>query len=596
MADFAIIKLNKPINSYGFGHIRRFFYYDNAYEKNEKYYKDYYNASIYGYGSLGIDERTGEIIPGTGEQKRADVKIITAAKDLKGNDGLITKENEALTAGVSQSGDSGGPVIWNNTIIGVISLGEDALSEKDTGSERPLAFSVISDVTGKYLTTKFYQPKDLGHWFSETMEKIWIDSPDWNGRVSKRGENIIVRGYARPNSKIKLSYSIDSNLAESIECNNPVDSVGGWECNIPYKSYHKYVVDEVKQYNINITVRESEQSDNSWREDTVTAEIPSIEQELLIVYPLDKSIVHTNNFTIRGHAAPNSNIKLKLESNKNKELWQDELCAGINKNESIKANESGLWTCAIKTDVIISELGSEFVIEAEQKNREDEREIRSENLLDKVNITLQPENYTDLALDLKMDDGISIYRKMFDLNATYDKNANFICTFHSSQFQCTNKPDYFHFDIPNDAVNMEPTQIKERDFPIGALQLIDGQDQFDSKQWYDITFKNKSAYFQPQFEEEYDIKSPMKIQSTEIKDKIFSGFGGDKKNYSRQYDNSYLPSEYSICMKKNSHSPSGSPKCNRNEDRDIYVRIPLKENTYFSEIPIQYSDYNGIHN
>ncbi|WP_153043426.1 trypsin-like serine protease, partial [Xenorhabdus innexi] len=588
-ADFAIIKLDRPINLHDFGHVSRFFYYDNAYEKNEK---DYYNTSIYGYGSLGIDERTGNSIEGTGEQKRADVKIITATKDFKGNDGLIIKENEALTAEVSQPGDSGGPTIWHNTIIGVISSGEKALAKKDPGSKRPLNFSLISDVTGKYLTTKFYQPKDLGHWFSNTMKQIWIDSPDWNGRVSKRKKYIPVRGYGRPDSKIKLSYSIDNKPVKDIECPDRVGIDGEWKCLIPYDSYFTDVTDE-KQYNINITVRESEEVYNKWREDALTAEIPSIKQELSIVYPLNNSVVHTNNFTIRGYAAPNSDIKLELSPDQKKPLKQDALCDKIIDNQLIKTNESGLWTCTIKPYLTISDLGKKFHIIVEQENSS------NNNIFDKVNITLQLKNYTDLKLDLRTGDEVSIYRKMLDLNVTYDKNASVICIFNTFIFHCKNKPDYSHFNIPNiikDIKNKKPTQPKEWSLNINALQVIDGQDLFDLNHWYDTSFKTKGEYFRPKFDEKYSIKSPRIIQSSKSKNKKFSGFGGDNKRYTQEYYSTFLPSEYSICMKENSHSPSGSPQCNRTEDRDIYVRIPLKENTYFSEIPIQYSDYNGIHN
>ncbi|MCC8367556.1 trypsin-like serine protease [Xenorhabdus sp. PB61.4] len=589
-ADFAIIKLDKPIDLANYGHVRRFFDYDEAYEKIDK---NYYNASVYGYGDLGIDPTTGNQIKNTEiKQRRADVNIVTNAIDSYQNHGLLMKEKEDLKPGVTQNGDSGGPVIWHDTIIGVTSTGLSTL--KDSKKARPFFFA--SDVTGKYFNTDFKERRNLGHWFSKNMKKIWIYNPDWGQKLSKRRKSIIVEGFGRPYTEINLRYSINHKEEENTKC-KVSSSSSMWTCHIPYDSYFIKEVNEKYEYEITITAEELNRNDESWESDTITAKIPSAEQESDIIYPTDKSIVLTKNFIIRGYAAPGSKINLILSANPKygeEKYTQDKLCDGLYDGELIDTDKNGLWLCYINTNINLKNLGKDdnynITTEQEPQNPEN-KEVR-----DQVSISLKPEDYSDLNIELNKNIEGSIYRKILGFNATYAKNAKLVCIFNGDYSICKNNhqgENKFHLISPfikKDGINKN----KKWFIYIGAIQKLENADPFDLKLWHHKSFEYEGGYVMPSFNKEYPMESPTKISPIDIQNKKFTGFGGDDQRYTLSNDDILLPSEYSICMKKSSQSPSNSPQCNR-DDKDIYVKIPLENGKFSSEIPIQYSEFEQKH-
>ncbi|WP_426575771.1 trypsin-like serine protease [Xenorhabdus stockiae] len=586
-ADFAIIKLDNPTNLANYGHVRRFFNYDEAYEKIDK---NYYNASVYGYGNLGIDPTTGKQTKNAEEkQQRADVNIVTNAVDYQQNHGFLIKENKDLKSGVVQSGDSGGPVIWHDTIIGVASAGKDSL--KDNNKPRPFFFA--SDVTGKYFDTPFNKKRKLGNWFSHNMRQIWISNLDWGQKLSKRGKNIPVEGLGFPYSVIKLRYSIDHKEEKNTKCKVPVD--GKWKCDIPYDSYFTNIIHEDHEYEITITAEELNGNNKQWESDTITAKIPSAKQEVGIIYPSNKSIVLTKDFTIRGYAAPDSKIKLTLRSNPKygKENYtQDILCSGLDDDELITTGDNGLWSCSIMPDINLKNLGKKdnYNIIAEQKSQK-------KKISDKVIINLHPENYSILNIEPNKSIEGSIYRKLLGYNVNYDKNAKLICIFDGKNSNCKNNPgNQDKFYLRNSFATQEDLDPdKKQHFYIGAIQKLENVDPSDPKLWYHQSFESEGGYFVPSFNTEYETQSIKKISPTDTQNQTFSGFGGDKQRYTLPNGDILLPSEYSICMKKNSHSLSNAPQCHR-DDKDIYVKIPLENGKYFSEIPIiKYSDYGKRH-
>ncbi|WP_258086971.1 S1 family peptidase [Xenorhabdus bovienii] len=354
-SDLAILKLESPVILVSYGHVRRFFNYDEAYEK---FRNSYYDASIYGYGSFGINKITGAQVRNSGDQYRADVKMFTTAPDSRNNQGLMVEENlnENLKPGIAQEGDSGGPLIWDDTIIGVVSWGYSYFEKKYQDSDSRSHFFVMSDVTGKYIDIGLSKKRSMSSWFSRTMNKIWIESPDWNSRLSRRGKSIVVKGFGRPNSDLKLDYSVGNKKNKVIKCKDldnmkkehSVDNFGKWKCDIPYDSYFTEFVTENKEYKVAIKARESKEDSRGWKEDIIQAKIPPEKEEFSIVYPTDKSIVLTKNFIIRGYADPNSNVKLILKPNSSdKSYTQDKICNGLEDKELIKTGEDGVWSCMI---------------------------------------------------------------------------------------------------------------------------------------------------------------------------------------------------------------------------------------------------------
>ncbi|WP_446469974.1 trypsin-like serine protease [Xenorhabdus stockiae] len=603
-SDFAIIKLDNPTNLANYGHVRRFFNYDEAYEKIDK---DYYNASIYGYGNLGIEPTTGKQTKNTEEkQQRADVNIVTNAIDYKQNYGLLIKENEDLKPGIAQSGDSGGPVIWHDTIIGVASTTNDTLKVKDSNKVRPFFFAsdvtgkYEPDVTGKHFDTPLSRKITRGSWFSQYMKKIWIENPDWGAKLSKRRKSIPVEGFGRPFSEIKLRYSINHEDEKNTKCKVGVNSK--WKCDIPYDNYFTKKIKENNEYEITITAEELKKGDTSWESDTIKAKIPNTEQEFDIIYPTDKSIVLTKKFTIRGYAAPGSEITLSLSANPkygDEVYTQDKLCAGLNNNELIKTGENGLWSCSINTDINLENLGKDdnYNINAEQEYKKPKKSKHKE-IKDQVSISLKPEDYSTLNVGQNENRKGNIYRKILEYNVDYAKNAKLVCIFDGKNSNCKNNPrgkDNFH--LRNLFASKKDFNSGKNPFlDISAIQKLENVDPSDPKLWYSHSFEYEGGYFMPSFNKEYPMESPTKISPIDIQNKKFTGFGGDDQRYTLSNDDILLPSEYSICMKKSSQSPSNSPQCNSDDkDKDIYVKIPLENGKYFSEIPIKYSDYGKRH-
>ncbi|MBD2815574.1 trypsin-like serine protease [Xenorhabdus sp. Flor] len=583
-ADFALIKLEKKVNLDNYGRIRRFFNYDEAYEKLNK---DYYQSSIYGYGLLGFNKETGEKIENDGTQRRADVKIFTLAIDSKDNQGLMVEasKNKELSSGVIQMGDSGGPIIWNDTIIGVSSWGDGVLKIKDKNN---YPYFFVSDVTGKHADTGLSKQRDNSSWFSGTMKQIWISNPDWNANLSKRGKYVVIKGKGRVNSKIEVVYSIENGKENVYKCGE-VDYKSNWQCSIPHKKFFVEGIDEEKEYKVTITAREANISNNSWRKDTVQAKIPHISEEFGIVYPADKSTILTKNFMIRGYADPGSEVELILQSTDGKKIYtQDNLCKGLEKNKSIRTEEYGLWSCAVKGDVIdkIENDGMQYKITANQKTG-------NINLYDQVNVFLKPQEYTELKLERDKKNKSNIYRKKVEYDVGYAKGAKAVCIFNSYSYDCMNNSN----DKNKLYLINTSGRYKTREVYIGAIQKIEDADPFDKKLWYGPQLVAGGDYFNPNFigSNSYDIKKPYEISSEKLKGgKLsFSGSGGDDKSYTEINGDIILPSEYSICMKKEDNSPllSESSRCHREEDKDIYLKIPLEDGRDFSEIPIKYGTH-----
>ncbi|SFN54857.1 trypsin-like serine protease [Xenorhabdus japonica] len=584
--DFALIKLKEKVSDdYGRGRIRRFFNYDEAYEKLNK---DYYQSSIYGYGLLGVDKNTGEQIKNDGTQRRADVKIFTTAIDAKGKEGLMVEasKNKALSPGVIQMGDSGGPIIWNDTIIGVSSWGYDALKIKD---KNDYPFFFFSDVTGKYSDAGSSKKHDLGNWFSTIMKQVWINNPDWNTHLSKRGKYVFVEGWGRKGSEIEVAYSI-KNGKENVYACGKADSRGKWKCYIQHDNFFVEDINEIEEYKVTIIAREVNKVSESWEEDTVQAKISSISEEFGIVYPADESTVITKNFIVRGYADPGSDVKLIIQSNlDNEEIYtQDKLCEGLEDEELIKTEKYGLWSCTVK---------SEFIYEIESNNYKiiASQNTGNVNLHDQVNILLKPQEYTELKLDQDNKDQSNIYRKKVEYDVSYANEASAVCIFNNKSFDCrNNKDDKYRFYLDNvsgDYNNPEPIMVYT-----GAIQKIKDTDFFDKKLWYNKYLRVEGGYFEPDFLNENKIGNPNKISSVELKNKKISGVGGDSKSYIEMNGDMILPSEYSICMKKNENSLLSleASICSRQENEDIYLKVPLKDGKDFEEIPIRYGNYSMV--
>ncbi|CDH07666.1 putative Trypsin [Xenorhabdus bovienii str. oregonense] len=602
-SDLAILKLEHYIPLGSYGHIRRFFNYDEAYEK---FRNGYYGASIYGYGSLGINKITGVQVRNSGDQYRADVKIFTTAPDSRNNQGLMVEENlnENLKPGIAQEGDSGGPLIWDDTIIGVVSWGYSYFEKKDQGSDSRPHFFVMSDVTGKYTDIGLSKKRSMSSWFSRTMHKIWIESPDWNSRLSRRGKSIVVKGFGRPNSDLELDYSVGNKRNKVIKCKDldnlkkehSVDKFGKWKCDIPYDNYFTKFVTESKEYKVAIKARESKTDTQKWTEDIIQAKIPPEKEEFSIVFPTDKSIVLTDNFMIRGYADPNSNVKLILKAKSSDESYtQDKICNGLKDKELIKTGEDGVWSCTINSQLIIKsgDVNKQYDIEI----------IAIQNIgkvitQDEINITLKPENYTELKIEQSNESKNDIYRKNLIFDVNYSKDAKVVCIFNGKNFNCKNNTDgKGEFYLENISAGRDDLNSpKKALFNISAIQKIEGADPFDPKLWSNIHYESVGGYFPPDFNEVHDIDHPKSILST--KNKVITGFGGDNKSYTDMNNDILLPSEYSICMKKEGDSPllPDSSLCSEKEGNDIYLKIPFKDGRDFSELPIKYGNFSGRNN
>ncbi|CDM89981.1 trypsin-like serine protease [Xenorhabdus bovienii] len=604
-SDLAILKLESPVILVSYGHVRRFFNYDEAYEK---FRNSYYDASIYGYGSFGINKITGAQVRNSGDQYRADVKMFTTAPDSRNNQGLMVEENlnENLKPGIAQEGDSGGPLIWDDTIIGVVSWGYSYFEKKYQDSDSRSHFFVMSDVTGKYIDIGLSKKRSMSSWFSRTMNKIWIESPDWNSRLSRRGKSIVVKGFGRPNSDLKLDYSVGNKKNKVIKCKDldnmkkehSVDNFGKWKCDIPYDSYFTEFVTENKEYKVAIKARESKEDSRGWKEDIIQAKIPPEKEEFSIVYPTDKSIVLTKNFIIRGYADPNSNVKLILKSNSSdKSYTQDKICNGLEDKELIKTGEDGVWSCMIDYQLIIKsgDINKQYDIKITAMQN-----IGKVIIPDGINMILKPEDYTELKIEQSNESKNNIYRKNLIFDVNYSKYAKVVCVFNRKSFSCKNntdgKGDFYLGNISAGRDNLNSHE-KAR-FNISAIQKIEGADPFDPKLWSDINYESVGGYFPPDFNEVHDISHPKSILSAEIENNVITGFGGDNKRYTDMNNDIILPSEYSICMKKGGDSPlpPGSSLCSEKGDNNIYLKIPFKDSREFSELPIKYGNFSGRKN
>ncbi|MDC9596230.1 trypsin-like serine protease [Xenorhabdus anantnagensis] len=587
--DFALIKLEKEVKNEGFGRVRRFFNYDAAYEALDE---DYYQSSIYGYGFLGIDKTTGQPIRSDGVQHRADVKIINPAYDGFRGQGLIIKANEkkGLKSGIIQAGDSGGPIIWRDTIIGVSSLGFEAFKVNETTNDKHYyPFFVVSDITGKYDDIGFNKKFFPGQWFAENMNQIWISTPDWQENLTKRSDNILVKGWGKPSSEIQLSYSINEGKEKSVACEKKVNFQGEWQCKIPHNDLFTENLSEEKDHEVTITAKEVNARDKPWREDTVQAKIPAISKEFGIVYPADKTTVFTKNFMIRGYADPGSSVTLILKTNTSENNYtQVDACENLNNKNKIETTDYGFWSCTIK---------NEFIDGIEYGNNEVEYKIIASqktdniNLLDQVNIVFKPNKNTKVKAEKDIN---STYRKMLDFNVSYDQAAKLICIFSQSFLDCRNANDNKDkFRLMNSRGDDPNSQLK---YPVmGIMQKIENVDPFSSILWSQSNFFD--SYFSPAFykNNRYEETNPKEIEFSSLKDQKFFGYGGDDNYYTLPNNDLFLPSEYSICMKKNDDLPlsSGQVQCYREKDNDIYLKIPLENGKNFSEISIGHGTYFG---
>ncbi|MDX7989840.1 trypsin-like serine protease [Xenorhabdus littoralis] len=571
--DFALMRLEKEIlleNENDYGRVRRFFHYDEAYEKLDK---DYYQSSIYGYGLLGIDPKTGQEIKNKGVQRRADVKIFTTAIDTRSQQGLMLEasKNKNSTPGIPQKADSGGPIIWKDTIVGVTSWGLDTLKIKNS-NDYPFFFA--SDVTKKYTNTGLSKKIDHGFWFSNVMKKIWIDNPDWDAHLSKRGKNILIEGWGRKNSKIEVSYSIGHELIKSKECD--VLYTGRWRCSIPNKNIFIEGLNKMEDHKVIITANEVNNKDKAWESDTVQAKIPSISKEFGIIYPGDNSIILTKNFIVRGYADPGSDVELIFQSDLGNGISyaQDKLCEEIRGDELIKTESYGLWSCTIKNEFINEIKNDEvkFKISARQSTGDI-------NLYDQVDIIFKPQEYTRLSFKKNQEDKTYIYRKKIKYDVSYAKEANTVCIFGFDSFDCKNNPyDEKEFYLMNVKSKGDKTNITRA--YIGAIQKIENADSLDKKLWYDDELLFEWGYIEPTFINLMGDKNIVTILSTDPDDKkLFSGIGGDDRRYSDANGDIILPSEYSIYMKE--------------KNGENYVKILLGNGKDFDEIPIIYKNHDG---
>ncbi|AYA40143.1 S1 family peptidase [Xenorhabdus nematophila] len=589
--DFALIKLEKSIIKECCGHIRRFFNYDEAYEKLDS---NYYQASVYGYGLRGIDEDTGEQQINNGTQYRADVKILAPALDANGKQGIIIEanKNKGLSSGITQPGDSGGPVIWDDTIIGVTSAGFQMAKGKSGESDYlPV---LISDITNKYSDSSL----NLIKWFSSTMKHIWIYTPDWNSDLTKREENIIVKGFGRALSKINLTYTIDNILQDSVECKDKVNYFLEWKCIIPREKIFKDL-DETKNYKITIIASEISDSlskNETWTKDTIHAKIPSVSKEFGIVYPTDGVTIYTEDIRLRGYADPNSEVQVTLEIDSDNYVYEEELCQERRVNRTIKTNEYGEWLCTMKVDLIreIKEDLNEEDINIKITAHQNTKDI---NIYDQVNITLSEEKtVTEITLSLKEENSGYKYKKFLDLNVSHDENAKIVCVFKEGYVDCQDKIiNDRGFYLINASGETESSIFRLSDIQTVAIQKVEGVDPFDNKKLLKKT-NLKGSYFKPTFTDKYNLYNPKEILSAEIESHKFSGYGSDNSGYILPNNDVILPSEYFICMKKKDNSPlrPEDTLCSK-EGNDIYLNVKLKNNQYFDIIPTEYTKYRESH-
>ncbi|SFU84943.1 Trypsin [Xenorhabdus koppenhoeferi] len=590
--DFALIQLEKPIIKECCGHIRRFFNYDEAYEKLDS---NYYQASVYGYGLRGINEDTGEQQINDGSQYRADVKILAPALDANGKRGIIIEanKNKGFSSGITQPGDSGGPVIWDDTIIGVTSAGLQMAKGK-SGEINYLPV-LISDITNKYSDSSL----NLIKWFSSTMKHIWIYTPDWNSELTKRQENITVKGFGRALSKIKLTYTIDNILQDSVECKDKVSSFLEWKCTIPREKIFKDL-DETKNYKITIIASEVSDSlskNETWTKDTIQAEIPSVSKEFGIVYPTDGVTIYTEDIRLRGYADPHSEVQVTLQVDSDNYVYKEkELCQERGGNGTIKTNEYGEWLCTMQVDLIkeikedLNEEGINIKITANQNTKDI-------NIYDQVNITLSEEKtVTEVALFLNEENSGYKYRKFLNLNVSHDEDAKIVCVFKEGYVDCQDKRiNDKGFYLINASGETGSSIFRLSDIQAAAIQKVEGVDPLDNKKL--LKEKNlKGRYFKPTFTDKYDLYNPKEILSAEIESHKFSGYGSDNSGYTLPNNDVILPSEYFICMKKkdNTPLPPEDNLCSK-EGNDIYLKVKLKNNQYFDIIPTEYTKYRESH-
>ncbi|MBD2821269.1 trypsin-like serine protease [Xenorhabdus sp. 42] len=535
--DIALLKLSKPVELKEYGHVRRKFSHDLSDE--ELFGNDYYYAEVYGYGVRGVDNN-GKRIRNNGTQYRADVKIVDTGFDFYGGPSLfvISNKEKGFASGIGQPGDSGGPVIWKDTIIGVVSTANPVNPENyNAGLVR--ASDITENLSANY-PDKNKSSKNLlpySAWFSQTMKKVWIDNPDWKGRLAKRSEKVIISGWGKPDSKIEISFSLieNKNKKKLAECFTKTN--GNWECSVPLQNLKDLIPDgfnEKLEYPVFITAEHVDVSPREkWEGDTIESVIPPISKEFSIIYPIDDVMVTGVNFDLRGYADPNSEIEFVLmNDSKDKVYKQDQICKknNINSNGLIPTSENGFWSCWLDLDRII-DTEINYTMLARQIG-----ENRIVNIFDKINFNLNNKKHKELLAIGKAKDK---YKKVINFDIESSPDAKKTCIYNRASYSCgkdtiplLNVSYDPKLDISNDSIQT---------FKVGGKQYIDGVDPLSSVLRFNGSYSG--IYYPPEINNKFTKEAPLIFSSS--KEKEFKGIGGDRNSYTLN-GITLLPSMYEI--------------------------------------------------